>query len=219
MKTRSAQPVTKAEYARQELSRMIVEGELKPGDRLRLRPLAKELGLSAMPVRDALPALEAEGLVSVDEQGARVTEISAPEVLEVVSLRMWIEVLAVQNATPELAAGDLKRAKAALDAGEAAVAAGDGEAFSEENRRFHEALERPAGDLITHYVEDLWNRHWHARRDFGLFAKDARFMRQAQSEHVLLYEAVADADADRAGKIMDEHRAAAIAAWEQLLER
>jgi DNA-binding GntR family transcriptional regulator len=212
-----SQPVTKAEYARSELARRIVSGDLRPGDRLPLRPLAKDLGLSVMPVRDALPALEAEGLVTFDEKGAMVSEISRESVSDAVSARMWIEILALKDAVPKLGPAELRKAKGAMAAGASAMEEGDGEKFSELNRRFHRTLEAPAGELVGSSIEDLWNGHWRARRDLGIFVEQPDFMRDAQKEHEALYAAAAEGDADLAAKIMYKHRFRALAEWSTLL--
>jgi len=60
----SATFLTKTDYAYTELRRRILDGELAPGERLLLRQLAEELGISVMPVRDAIRLLERDGLVT-----------------------------------------------------------------------------------------------------------------------------------------------------------
>jgi DNA-binding GntR family transcriptional regulator len=213
------QPVTKGEAAKEALRSMILSGELEPGARLRLRDLADQLGLSIMPVRDALRALETEGLVvSSEHRGARVSQTSPEEILELASLRMWIEVHAIRIATPRQDEKTLARAQKALDGQSAAVRAGNGPRFTEHNRRFHEAIEEPAGPLITGLIGDLWNRLWQARRSSALYVIDADRMPAALRDHTAIFEAVAAGDGEKAAKLFEAHRISSLKGWRRALE-
>jgi DNA-binding GntR family transcriptional regulator len=117
----------------------IADGTLAPGEWIREGPLAEMLGVSRTPVREALNALAAEGLVEiVRNRGARVCSWTVRDVGEVYSLRGLLEGegarLAVERATPEVvdelraqaeqfeaAAADLSRLRAAGDGGSPAA--------------------------------------------------------------------------------------------------
>src|SRR5262245_16730232 len=91
------------------LRRAILQGVLRPGDRLRQETLAAELGVSRIPLRDAFRRLEAEGLIRIDgRRGARVASLSADDVAELYELRRLLEVhcirLAIRDLTDEGAA-------------------------------------------------------------------------------------------------------------------
>ena len=89
-------PLTKSDYAYQALRRQILDGELAPGERLLLRTLAEVLGLSVMPVRDALRLLERDGLVQTERhRGAIVTPVAVDTVIRLIGIRMWLEALAI----------------------------------------------------------------------------------------------------------------------------
>ena len=209
----------KGEAAREALRSMILSGELEPGSRLRLRDLAEELELSIMPVRDALRALEAEGLVvSFEHRGARVSQTSPEEILELAALRMWIQVLAVRIATPRHDEKTLAPARKALDAQRSALRAGNGPRFIESNRRFHEALEAPAGPLINGLISDLWNRLWQARRSTALFVVQPGQMSTAHKDHTAILDAVVAGDADRAVALFEAHGVSALDAWRRALQ-
>jgi DNA-binding GntR family transcriptional regulator len=88
------------------LRRAILQGVLRPGDRLRQETLAAELGVSRIPLRDAFRRLEAEGLIRIDgRRGARVATLTAEDVAELYELRRLLEVhcirLAIRNLTGE----------------------------------------------------------------------------------------------------------------------
>ena len=76
----------------------IVDGRLKPGQRLKEIPLADQLGVSRGPIRDALRLLERDGLIEViPNRGAVVPEVYALDVLEVYALRASLGSLALQK--------------------------------------------------------------------------------------------------------------------------
>jgi DNA-binding GntR family transcriptional regulator len=76
----------------------IVNGRLRPGERIKEVPLAEELGFSRAPVRDALRLLERDGLVElVPNRGAVVPELHALDVLEVYALRASLGTLALHK--------------------------------------------------------------------------------------------------------------------------
>jgi DNA-binding GntR family transcriptional regulator len=76
----------------------ILDGRLKPGQRLKEIPLAEQLGVSRGPIRDALRLLERDGLIDViPNRGAVVPEVHALDVLEVYALRASLGSLALQK--------------------------------------------------------------------------------------------------------------------------
>jgi len=83
----------------------IVDGRLRPGERIKEVPLAEDLGFSRAPVRDALRLLERDGLVAlVPNRGAIVPELRAVDVLEVYALRASLGTLALHKVMLEDAA-------------------------------------------------------------------------------------------------------------------
>ncbi|MDR7236856.1 GntR family transcriptional regulator [Neobacillus drentensis] len=87
------------EHAYKYLKSMILEGELKAGDRLIERELAGKLGISRTPIREALFRLESQGFVkTVPRKGVVVSNISENEVIEVFTILSSLEVLAVKLA-------------------------------------------------------------------------------------------------------------------------
>jgi DNA-binding GntR family transcriptional regulator len=213
-------PPTKSAFAYRELRRRILDGELEPGERLLLRPLAERLGVSVQPVRDALRLLERDGLVtSASHRGATVTPISRSAILDLIGIRMWLEVLAVREAAPRHTAATLERVQAALADADARAAAGDPLGFSEANRAFHAALEAPAPAPLRELIDATWERVWEARRRTSLFAISPASTGGAQREHRRLARAVAAGDADAAAAAMEHHRATTLAGWRAALAR
>jgi DNA-binding GntR family transcriptional regulator len=209
---------TKSDWAYRRLREMIAEGELAPGSRLVLRRLADMFGLSEMPVREALRMLQRDGLVEFhSHRGATVVPISRDVVIEGVSVRMWLQVLAVREAVPLHTRKTLAAARRELDRAESAAASGDGFAFSEANRSFHVAVEQPAGELLRTTIAELWSRVWQARRTLSLFVLDPDQIAVAQAEHRRLMDAVEGGDEDAAASAMAAHRDSSLAAWREAL--
>jgi DNA-binding GntR family transcriptional regulator len=218
MQPQTAPPVTKSEYAYAELRRRILDQELPPGARLLLRPLARELGLSVMPVRDAIHKLERDGLVTTEShRGATVTGISRESVLQNISVRMWLEVLAIRDATPRHDAASLAHVNELLEADAAAARTGEGLVYASANRRLHEALEAPAPAPVRALIDKVWDQLWQARRRMSLFQLVPQRIQEAQDEHRKIVAAVRSKDVEAAGAAMAEHRLSTLAAWETAL--
>jgi DNA-binding GntR family transcriptional regulator len=220
MARRSQTPAfeTKSEWAYRRLRQMIADGELAGGSRLVLRRLAEAFGLSEMPVREALRMLQRDGLVEFEShRGATVVAISREEVLEGISVRMWLEVLAVRQAAERHTDTTLQAARRALAETDEAMRADDAARFSVENRAFHEALEAPADDLLRATIDELWDRVWQARRTLSLFLLRPQQMQQAGRDHRNLLAAIEHGDAEAASKAMEAHRQSSLEAWREAL--
>ncbi len=103
---------TMAVAAADELRRRILEGEFPGGYQLRQDALANDLGVSRIPIREALVQLESEGLVkSVAHRGAVVSELSVDEIEELFALRALLEPRLLRLSVPHLTPDDF----AALD--------------------------------------------------------------------------------------------------------
>ncbi len=122
----------------QRLAQALMEGRLRPGDRLRIRELAESMGVSVTPVRDAILRLVQDGaLVMRSARDIRVYEVSTAEYLEIRDIRLELEGMAAaraaQNATPE----DIARLEAMVQANEDALKAQDIRTAVGLNQRFH----------------------------------------------------------------------------------
>ncbi|MBY0201319.1 GntR family transcriptional regulator [Priestia megaterium] len=86
----------------------IILNNLKPGDRIVETEVAKKLGISQVPVREALRGLEEEGLIkTVKYKGAFVTEIDKVEMYHIFSLRAEIETNTLELVIPKLTNKDV----------------------------------------------------------------------------------------------------------------
>ena len=210
--------VTKSQYAYQELRRRILDGEFLPGERLLLRPVADQLGLSVMPVRDALRMLERDGLVLTEShRGATVAPLSHSLIIDAISIRMWLEVLAVRQAVPLHTPETCAEIRALYSRADEVLEGGGGLAYAEANRRLHEAIEGPASEALRVMITESWERLWQARRRMSLFSLLPDSRTSAQREHRELVGAVEAGYVDVAASVMERHRESTLAAWEAAL--
>ncbi|MBS0297549.1 MAG: GntR family transcriptional regulator [Proteobacteria bacterium] len=165
----------------------IVSGAMEPGQPVRQDTLAAELGVSKIPLREALARLERDGLVvSHRNRGFEVRGLSAEEAEEVFDLRLKIEPAAAALASRRASPEDRASAGRALDALDEALQAG-GPDVSDRNRDFHLALVRPSGrELTTQLVERL---HTLAERYVQAHLEPQGRTARARAEHHDLFDA------------------------------
>ena len=138
---------TVAAEAAEILRQRILSGEIRAGQPLRQEQIAQELGVSRIPLREALKQLEAEGFVTIaPHKGAVVSTLSAAEAEELFALRLQLEHWLLREAIPQMREGDFAHLDAIIDESRAP----DNLArWGELNWQFHEALYRPAGRPLS----------------------------------------------------------------------
>jgi DNA-binding GntR family transcriptional regulator len=95
---------------RDELQHAILEGVLKPGERLRAEALAQRFGTSRTPIREALLQLEAQGLVEVEpNRGAVVKTFDREDLLDLYNVRALLEPAAASRAATRIGEEDIAR--------------------------------------------------------------------------------------------------------------
>src|SRR5262245_25949244 len=138
----------------------ILDGSLRPGERLVEDRLSAELGVSRVPVREALRGLSVEGLVTLlPNRGATVVEITPGTVAELVEVRALLEGLnarlAAQRHDPEIVAA----LEDTLARGNAATRSGTAEELARLNAEFHERLaEASRNSVLSDVMRGLRER-------------------------------------------------------------
>lgn len=198
---------TRAEWAYAALERVILCGELAPGQRLNEPALAKQLGVSRGPLREAIRRLEGRKLIKrVPHLGATVIELSPQDLQEIFFLREVLEGMACRMATeamadPELDVleGLLSRAQAELD-----NSLEDAQTLLAGDPDFHVVIIRASqcGRLIDLLLGELYPLmqvyRFRSRRSPGR-------VRQALAEHGAILAAMRARDTDRAENLMRTH--------------
>ena len=131
----------KSQLAYQWIRERIADGRYTAGYRLVLDQIARELGVSAVPVREAVRMLEAEGLVTFERNvGAQVAMLDATEYVVTMQTLALVEGYATALSAPTLPAGAIKRARAINDDMSATLEHFDPVSFTKLNLDFHAAL-------------------------------------------------------------------------------
>jgi DNA-binding GntR family transcriptional regulator len=139
-----------------EIRRVIMSGRIQPGALVTIRGLAAALGISTMPVRDALRRLVAERVLEIStNRGYRLRTLTPAQFEEILNIRLMLEGMIAERATQQINDEQLKELEALQAQMEAVDAAG--EEFLEYNRQFHfryyAIAEQPVALTI---VESLW---------------------------------------------------------------
>ncbi len=209
-------PKSTQEHALEGLRRTIVEGALRPGQRVAQEDVAERLGVSIAPVREALRVLEQEGQVTyLPRRGYFVTELRVEDVEEIYELRRVLEERAARGALPSLDPDTLHRiALAARDCIDAAEA-GDVAAELEANRRFHFALfESPDQVHVMRLIRLLWDSTEAYR---AMYYNSPEERRRSVQAHDRIVDAVHRNDADTLVAELDSHRERALEVLRQIL--
>ncbi|MBB4683025.1 GntR family transcriptional regulator [Amycolatopsis jiangsuensis] len=185
---------------RDELRERILTGRLRPGDRLVERELAEDLGVSRVPVREAIRSLEAEGFLVVQSpRRVVVRQLARVDVEELFDVREALESLAAGLAAERAGKPQLRRLERLLAEAARATQRGDGARIATLNSRLHDEIVTIAGNgLLSTVLQPLegrlrWltsqNEHWS----------------DLLGEHRRLVEAIASGDAARARELAAEH--------------
>jgi DNA-binding GntR family transcriptional regulator len=184
------------------LCERIVNGELRPGQRIVERELAENLGVSRVPVREALRRLQAEGLVLVvPRQGALVSPFTPADVDDLFDVRESLEELAARRAAGRADPQALDRMRAVLADAHSAQRRGDAPEFARLNAAFHDEIVEASGNaLLQAMMKPLVNR---LRWLFRLTAE--RDESQQCAEHAELFTAISEGKVQRAGELARRH--------------
>jgi DNA-binding GntR family transcriptional regulator len=152
--------ITKAELALRFLREQIRSGALRPGERIQVDEIARELGMSQTPVREALRLLQADRLVDYEpHRGAIITELDAETLVEIFRLRCLLEPLAVRLAVPKLTGDALANVEQCHSEFMASAASDAAPRVAELNQAWHWAIYEASGSV---YLMDFIRRLWEA---------------------------------------------------------
>lgn len=183
------------------LREAILRGILVAGQQLRQDEIARELGVSHIPVREALRQLEAEGLVRLRPyRGFEVSELSVEEVEELYEIRIPLECQALKLAMPHLTEQDLERAAQILDAIDAED---EPSRWSQLNTEFHAVLYAPSRrQRLLNLIRML---RTNVDRYLRLYISVMHRKQYSQREHRKILEAIRRRDSEAAVAALEEH--------------
>jgi DNA-binding GntR family transcriptional regulator len=196
---------TMAEYALEQLREAIIMGELPAGTPLRLDELARSLGMSISPIREAVRQLEALGLAKhVPHQGARVLDFDIEDLRDLFEVRLALESLAVRRAAERFTEADAELAQSHLDRFDAAAADGDVRETMRAHTDFHFTLyEASHTSWLVALIRPAWDRSERFRPAL-LTSRSGPQERHREYDADLL-EACAAHDPDTAAAVLYRH--------------
>jgi DNA-binding GntR family transcriptional regulator len=195
---------TMAEAALERLREAIIMGELTPGTPLRLEDLARSLGMSISPIREAVRQLEALGLAEhVPHHGAKVMRLDVEELRELFSIRLALESMALRRAAELFEPGDETAARAHLTASDEARHRGDIRAAVRAHTDFHFALyEAARSGWLLRLIRPAWDS---CERYRPVLLTEGAVQDRHEQLDVELLEACAAHEPDRAAAALEAH--------------
>jgi GntR family transcriptional regulator, rspAB operon transcriptional repressor len=186
------------------VKRRIVLNELKPGMALTELGLARELGCSQGPVREALLRLQEDGLVlRSGHRGTYVTPLDPEEAEEILGLRKRIEVRAAPRAARAVDAAALKRLAELIGRMKAAAEAGDEYALIELDTAFHLEIFRLSGLRALEQILVRCILHSHRQKLWE--PRHRRSLMETAERHDAIYELLATRDGAGLAAALGDH--------------
>lgn len=188
----------------ESLREAIIQGRLRPGERLMELQLAEELGVSRTPVREAIRKLELEGfVVMVPRKGAYVAGITDKDITEVFEVRAALEALAAGLACERITEEEMERLERSVVQISELTERPDIEALVQEDAEFHETIYRASrnkrlSQILTNLQEQI------QRFRLTTLSRPGR-TRQALEEHKQIVEAISERQIELAQRLAWEH--------------
>lgn len=171
------------------LREAIIAGRLKPGERIRERDLVSLLGVSRSPLREAIRILETEGLItSLAHRGARVSELSATDLRDMLDVRIMLESFAARLFIERLDEGPLRAMEEQVERSRAPGYQVDLQANFDLGLEFHDLLVGACGNRKVVQLHENLKRHQTRYQHFA-FARLGRDVR-ALDEHAEMVAAL-----------------------------
>jgi DNA-binding GntR family transcriptional regulator len=196
---------TEGVYTR--LREMLLNGEIEPGRVLSQVKLARGLGVSTTPLREAMRLLQAEGLlVSEHNRRSRVAPLNPADIDAVYGSRIVLETLAIRITVPDMTGEDLQALRDDLEAMAEAAKTRDIRKWEPAHRVFHRRLTSGADEAVARITEPVVDRTERYRRS-TLFGSPARAWEIGNDEHEAIVEACEVSDPELAGARLARHLA------------
>jgi DNA-binding GntR family transcriptional regulator len=189
-----------ADWVTRTLRQAILQGHLRPGEKIDQDLVAEELAVSRTPVREALRGLESEGFVDIrPHRGAYVSTVTEDDIEEIYEVRALIEAEMVRQATPVIPDVVLDQLEESLE--EEYSEAID---YVESDIAVHKAIaEYVENELLKEILESLNKRIIRVRRFAQL--QPGYHLQESHQEHCAIVRAMRQRDGAKAARLMDRH--------------
>jgi DNA-binding GntR family transcriptional regulator len=194
----------RSQLVARRLREAIVGGRYAPGERLRQEEIAGEMGISRVPVREALRQLETEGLVTLaPHAGARVAQLDPHDLDEIYAIRIALEPMLIAESAVRLDPEQIDHLRSLVREIEGSVDAP--ELWLDLDRRFHvDSFAAAPMPQARELAEGFWNRTQHYRRAhvLGMSHDDLEVV---HLEHRLILDALERGNGEDAGSALRTH--------------
>lgn len=186
------------------LRKAILTGQLKPGDRLMEVHLAKRLGVSRTPIREAIHKLEQEGLVTmIPRRGAEVARITERSLQDVLEVRRALDALSVELACERITTEQIGELARACEQFEQATHSGDTAAVAKADVAYHDIIVKAAGNrrlqqLVNNLAEQMYRYRF-------VYLKDISQHEMLVKEHQEILQYIRQRDKERAAQAARKH--------------
>jgi DNA-binding GntR family transcriptional regulator len=198
------------ELVLERLRAAILNGELCPGEFIRQQRIAEQFGVSQMPVREALKALVAEGLVEdIPYRGVRVVQYSLKDIADLFALRSFLEGRTASAAALLISEADLEHLSDLENKMRSSMALDEIASYRELNRQFHQTIYRSSKSyFLIQTLDKLWSSY--PTMLPGNFPQTATQIIPGGSErdideHQAIFKALKMREPDLAERLMCEH--------------
>lgn len=198
--TDASTPKTAFQFALEVLRGAISAGAIKEGEPLLQNDIAAALGISRMPVREALRILAAEGWLDVSpHKGAVVATLSIEEVIETFEIRFALESLALRKSIPAISTEDLAQCQLIVEAMDLETDVGR---WVDLNRKFHLSLYAKAGSRLRAVIGEQYDA---VDRYLRLELTTLHNADESQLEHRAILDACRARDIEAAIALLGPH--------------
>lgn len=218
VRTSGFSPQTKQQFVYQTLREAIMKIELQPGQRLVIEDIAQQLGVSPIPVREALQLLQSERLVrNVPHVGAVVAGISRDSIVETFTVMEGLETVGTRAATERCTSQDLNLLRGLIDKMDATLEANDAEAWGEFNTQFHLTAARIAGMPLLQEMTERAFGQWDRIRRYYFRGVMLQRVGESQHQHKQIVEAMSNKDYGELEEIVKLHNQSALKAYTEYI--
>lgn len=200
-------PQLKEEFAYESIKEAIISGDLKPNQQISLSSLAKNLGVSIIPVNTAIRRLISEGLVTQESHHSPyVAEFSAEDLDEVLTIRYHLEELALRKSLPNIGEKEIRELRAMKADMDEKVQARDTHSYGIANRQFHMKMYSYCQyQLLCELIDDLWNKA-ELNRSRSVFSLVQNMAEHSQGDHERILDLIEQHRIDDTIEAMRDHR-------------
>ena len=203
---------SKKEVVYDLLRENILQGKYKPGSRLVIDELAATLGVSQIPIREAMRQLEGDGFVTIEPYvGATVAQLNADFIFEVFALLEHLEIISSRAACVVMTDDDLRQLADMIEQMESSV--NDPSQWSSENKGMHLFICRCAKTTLVLKMMEKVLDHWDRLRLHYLNDVFGNRIQAAQADHKRILAAFYTRDPDEVERVIYQHNQDALSSY------